>query len=326
MIRRLAALLFVGVLSFGVVSTAIAQEKAPGSGLRISPTRTELSLDRGKTAEIKISLKNVSGGDIVAKAAINDFEADGEQGEPKIIVDRPGQRSGTSIAPLLSGVKDVPLKKDESKEIKVGVAIPGNASSGAYYGVIRYLAVPAAAATNETESGKVSLTASVATLVLIEVPGNITQQIQLTNIFVYQGDNEKSKSFFTSPPTRTGIRIKNTGNSFSKPFGRVIVTNSFTGKEVYSYEMNNTTPRNNVLPNTARVFTDDIKNVNKPGRYTITAGISHGSGGEVLTKKTSFWYVPLWMVIVLAVLLILIILGLFLLFRKIRGSRRNFRR
>ncbi len=324
MIRRLAAFLFVGILSFGAVSTVIAQQAAPGSGLRISPTRTELTLDKGKTAEIKISLKNVSGGDIIAKAAVNDFEADNELGEPKILVDSTDQRSGSSIAPFLSGVQDVPLKKDESKDIQINVAIPNDAPSGAYYGVIRYLAVPVEAANNETDSGKVSLTASVASLVLIEVPGNITQQIQLSNIFVYQG--EKSKGFFFTPPDKAGIRIKNTGNSFSKPFGRVVVTNSFTGKEVYSYEMNNTNPRNNILPNTTRIFTDDLKNINKPGRYTITAGISHGTGGEVLTKKMSFWYIPVWLVVTLVVLLVLIIVSLFVLFRKLRKNRKSVRR
>lgn len=324
MIRKVMSLLFVGVLTFGVINTAVAQQNATGSGLRISPTRTELTLDKGKTAEIKITLKNVSGGDIVAKGTVNDFEADGEQGEPRIVVDKNAEHLGTSVAPFLSGVKDVPLKKDETKEIKIGVDIPNDAVSGAYYGVIRYLAVPAEAANNQSESGKVSLTASVASLVLIEVPGNITQQIQLTNIFVYDG--EKAKGFFTSPPQKAGIRIKNTGNSFAKPFGRVVVTNSFTKKEVYSYEMNNNNPRNNVLPNTARIFTDDLKNINKPGKYTITAGISHGSGGEVLTKKASFWYIPVWLIVLTIVLLTALAIGLLILFRKSRKNRKNFRR
>ncbi len=323
--KRLATMLFAGVFAFAVASTAVVAQQdqnKPGSGLRISPTRTELTLDKGKSSVINITLKNVSGGDITAKAEVNDFEADGELGEPKVLVNQGDKRTPTSVAPFLSGVKDLNLKKDEQKEISIPVSIPKDTSSGAYYGVIRYSAIPAG--TTGAEAGKVSLTASVASLVLIEVPGNITQQIQLSDIFVFQGD--KQGTFFTKSPSQAGIRIKNTGNSFAKPFGRVVVTNSFTGKEVYSYEMNNTTPRNNVLPNTTRIFKDDLKNVNKPGRYTITAGISHGNGGEVLTQKASFWYIPVWLMVVLAILLVIAVFGIFVLVKKIRKSSKKLKR
>ena len=320
-VKGVAIYLLVSSFSLTIASVAVAQEKVPGSGLRISPTRTELTLDRGKSASIKITLKNVSGGDVIAKADVNDFEAEGETGDPKLLVNQGDKRTPTSVAPFLSDVKDVSLKTDESKEISIPVNIPSNTASGAYYGVVRYSAIPA---TGQNEPGKVSLTASVATLVLIEVPGNITQQIQLSDIIVYQ--RNKEATFFPKPPTDIGIRIKNTGNSFSKPFGRVVITNSFTNKEVYSYEMSNTTPRNNVLPGTTRVFKDALKNVSKPGRYTITAGISHGSGGEVITKRVSFWYIPGWLMFVLVVIVIGLLVSVFYLVRKLKKNNKRIKR
>jgi hypothetical protein len=159
---------------------------------------------------------------------------------------------------------------------------------------------------------------------LIEVPGNITQQIQLNDILVYQGD--KTGWFFFKPPTQAGVRITNTGNGFAKPFGRVAVNKTLGGDEVYGYELNNTTPRNNVLPDSTRIFRDDIKNVSQPGRYTISAGVSHGTNGEVLSKKVSFWYVPVWLAVILALILISAIVGIVLLIRKVRKSSGVHRR
>jgi hypothetical protein len=320
LVRKLTGFLIAGVLIFSVGAGVLAQQQqAPSSGLRISPTRTELVLDKGKTADIEVSLKNVSGGDIIAKAEVNDFDSEGETGEPKILVNST-EPTGNSVKPFLSGISDVPLKKDESKTVKIGVKIPSDASAGAYYGILRYSAEPTS---GEAEPGNLSLTASVASLVLIEVPGEITEQIQVNDILLYDNVTDTSSSlFFTKPPAQSGVRITNNGNSFSKPFGKVSVKRTLGNKEVYSYELNNTTPRNNVLPNSTRIFRDDIKNVSVPGRYTITAGVSHGKSGEVITKQVSFWYLPIWVIVVLVGILLLAILGIFLLIRKLRKSSR----
>ena len=88
------------------------------------------------------------------------------------------------------------------------------------------------------------------------------------------------------------------------------------GKQVYSYEINNTTPRSNILPKTSRVFKDEIKNVNKPGRYTITANVSFGTGGEVISQKVSYWYIPVWLLIVISVFVLGVVIGGVLLYRK----------
>jgi hypothetical protein len=319
--RRIAAALALAVLIIASVNTnGLAQQtNGNGSGLIISPTRTELEISPGKSDKVSITLRNVSGGDITAKAEVNDFESDGTTGEPKIIAD-PNHQTTSSIKNFLTNLSDVELKKDEKKDFDVGVNIPANTPAGAYYGIIRYTAVTK---TNEGgEGGKVSLNASVGTIVLIEAPGNITEQIQVKSVKALQ--DKKSGSFFLKAPNKVAIDIKNNGNSFSKPFGRVSV-NAMGGKEVYSYELNNTDPKANILPGSSRIFTDDLKNISKPGRYTIIANISHGRGGEVITFKASFWYVPAWILITLAVILIALVVGAYVLYRR-RFSRPSKRR
>ena len=307
--RKIAVSLLTLGLVIAPAAPALAQSEN-GSGLSISPTRTELSIKPGEAGTVSITLKNVTKGNVTAKALVNDFEADNDTGEPKLITDD-SKQSAATIRNFLLGLDDIPLKPGEQKEIIVPVQIPSDASPGAYYGVIRYQAVPVTEGSQG--AGQVALTASVGSLVLIEVPGNITEKIQILSAGALISG--KAGSVFTKKPNQVGIKIKNLGNSFAKPFGQVQVQN-MSGKNVQTYELNNSTPRGNVLPAAERTFRDELKGVSTPGRYKIVANISYGSGGEVLNYTSTFWYVPVWLLIVLAVLLVVLTGSAFYLFKR----------
>lgn len=311
-------LVFIVSVMVSVASIVRAQQsgESGGSGLSISDTRNERSIEKGKSDEVEISLRNVTKGAIVAKPFIADFESDNETGEPKLLTDTT-KRSSATIAPFVKGLSDVPLAPGESKKIKYPISVPADTPSGAYYGAIVYRAVPANQVQNESDGGQVALTANVASLLLVEVPGDIVQKVQITSLKAQRAG--KTSSFFTSAPDKSAVTIKNLGNGFSKPFGTVAVTD-MSGKQVHSYEINDSNVRSNILPKTARTFTDDLKNVKKPGRYTITANISFGSGGEVIVQKASFWYIPTWLLITIIVLILGLGIGGFLLYRKQFGS------
>ncbi len=320
------AIVFVGSLGFGVS----AQDQSGGSGLIISPTRTELEVSPGGLQKIKVTLQNVSGVDIIAKAEINDFESNGKTGEPRIF---PGseKHGSASIRNFLSNVNDVELKKDQKKDFEIDVAIPTNASPGAYYGIVRYAAIPVTA--QESGGNQISLTASVGTLILLTVPGDITEQIQIQSIKAESLDdkgNPVARSFFTKKPSQVSIEIKNNGNGFSKPLGKVTVSKG--GKNIYTYELNQTNALNptdsraNILPNSTRIFTNKIEKVNMPGRYKVSANISHGSGGEVVSIETSFWYVPAWCLYLLIGGLLAIIAAVYLVYRRKFGGKGTVRR
>lgn len=304
MLRRrvLAILMSVGIV-FASVSGVRAQDtKQGGSGLSISPPRVILSIEKGKADNIQITLKNTSGVDIVAKAEVNDFESDGVSGDPKIIVNTKNVLP-TSVKKFLVGVEDIPLKKDETRKFDIPVQVPNDAVSGAYYGVIRYTAE----AVNKAEAAgkQVSLNASLGMIVLLEIPGNITEQLQAQKLSVES--NGRVSSLFVKGPNMADIALKNVGTGFSAPYGKVIVSRG--GKVVFSYEMNNTTPRSSILPGNSRTFKDEIKNTNKLGRYTVTAAVSYGKGGDILNMKATFWVLPIWFLATILALLILIALG-----------------
>lgn len=317
--KRILASLAAILMVSASLGHAGAQQQAPGSGLTLSPTRGEFIIEKGKTANIEITLKNKSGAPAIAKVEVDDFVADNKTGEPKIQISN-NNTPAASIKKFLLNVEDVTLNTDETKKVLIPIQIPQNAVSGSYYGVIRYTAI--ATNTDKKEGSQVGLTASVGYIALITVPGNITEQIQAQKIAVSR--NDVNGSLFIAAPTKANVTLKNTGNGFTKPFGRVSITKG--GKEVYSYEMNDSDPRSSILPGSSRTFSDDIKNVSSFGRYTITTGVSYGAGGTILTLRSSFWVFPLWTVILMGGALVLILVAGYLMYRRIGSSEANRRR
>jgi hypothetical protein len=310
--------LFLVLLS---AAPATAQQDKTGSGLSISPTLSELTLKPGQADTLDITLKNITSNDINAQASIYDFESDNNTGSPKILGESKGDNPH-SINKFISGLDDVPLKVGEQKKVTLPVQAPSDAVPGAYYGIIRYKAVPAG--DNAPAPGQVSLSASVGTIVLISVPGNVKDQVQLTGLHVYKGDADGT--LFFDKPDKVGVEIKNLGNGFVKPFGTVEVQ-SMTGKKIYSYQLNNTNPRATILPGSSRTFKDAMKNVSGPGRYTVTASVSYGTGSQVLVLKKTFWYIPLWLAGVIIGILVLLIALAYLAYRRYsRDRKRAYRR
>ncbi len=327
--RIISGVLMVALLAIAPLSVGIAQEEKGGSGLQITPTRTEMSLLPGEQKDFDITVKNITQGTIQVKSFFNDFESDGVTGDPQIVID-PNRQVPNSMKDYIKGIDDFTLEKGASKSVNLTVDLPPDTSPGGYYGVVRFAAFPEGADTSgETQ---VSLNASVASLLLVEASGDITEQIQITSIKNCNlSDEEGSKTnakcessgglFFGTGPNYTSIAIDNKGNSFSRPFGRVAVTRG--GTEVYAYELNNKEPRGAILPNSSRIFTDKIENVDKLGRYTVTTNISHGQGGEVITQTASFWYIPTWALLVGVGLLIALIVLVFTIYKKMGKKRKS---
>jgi len=290
-----------------------AQSGGPASGLRISPTRSEVTVGQGEAGEAKFNIKNVTGGTIVVKSRLNDFDPQ-EDGSPKPLKD--GETNGASIKSFITLPADVTLEADKDTDIIVPISVPSGQAPGAYYGVVLFQGLPA----NQSNTGQVSLTGSVGGIILVNVPGNIKESMQLVSIRagrVTPGSNNEVRlsNVFAQPFDRVQIRVKNTGNSFLKPYGKVTVAD-WRGREVTSYEMNDTDPRANVLPSSQRVFTNTVSDIKTPGRYIISAGLAYGDGGDVLTQKVTVWYLPIWTVVVAVLLLAGIVFGILRLLKK----------
>lgn len=323
MLRRsvsalVAAFLFAGTF----VAVVQAQSGGQGNGFRISPVRSELVVERGTSQTLTITVENPTGATLIAQGVVNNFVAsDKEDGEPRLILDDNAQQPRNNFKKLVSSIPNTTLAPNQKKDIPVTISVPENADAGGYYGAIRF--VP-----NTSESdGNVALTASVGTIVLVRVPGNLTEKLILEQIGASQ--DGKTKGFITGGDVAVATRLKNVGNIHVQPFGKVQVKDMF-GKLVQEYEINSTDPRANILPESTRRFEDKITKPKRGwlGRYTITANIGYSQGsGDLITTSTTFWYLPTWFIILVIVLILAISGGIwwFINGRRGGGGRRRGR-
>lgn len=338
-IKKLSYLIIAGVISISstfIIPVVYAQEpiNPGGSGLRVSPTRSELVIEKDASKDVVHIVKNVTQNPVTVKPALNDFESDGVTGQPKLVGD-PSDISAHSLRSFLTVPVSFDLQPDEEKEVTITLNVSVDSSPGAYYGSMLYRAAPI----GSSETGQVALVASVGSLILLEVPGNITEKIAVKGVSAYIDD--KSGSIFTQKPNNIGVLIENLGNSYSKPFGKIQVKD-WRGKKIFEYELNGSSRRSNILPNTSRLFMKDFNNIEEktvngelktdkvsplrwPGKYTISGDVSHSSNGELFFVSASFWYIPTWLIAVSVAFLLVLISLAFVLRRKFktRATRRR---
>lgn len=305
------ALLGIVVSILFISNTSSAQSNA-ASGLRLAPLRSELIIEPGKSDVVSIKIKNVTSGKVVISSVVVDFKPK-EDGSPSALPETDKQLP-TSIRSFLTTEDGVELEADEEHDYKLPLDVPKDTSPGAYYGLVVFQAIPA----DQTDGGpgKVALTASIGHVVLLEVPGDVVEQLQVLSVKAAREtrpDAAKAPvvrygALFSNAPNQIRVDIKNDGNSFLKPFGNVTITD-WRGNQVSSIEINDNDPKGNVLPGNNRVFIAPLNEVKGIGKFNITANIGYGNGNEVVTVKSSFWVLPLWFVALLAVVVAAIIFG-----------------
>lgn len=301
--RLIAALTVVFSLSaLQVPQIAFGQQRGPGNGFRVSPPRYEITAEPGKSETVSIFVENLANSQVTAKAIVNDFVAsDNEDGQPRLIIDSNEKAPTNSFKDIVAPIPDTAMKPLERKEIKVTVQVPKNGSPGGYYGVIRFTP---SGGTGSNDASNVALTASVGTLFLVKVPGNINEKLQLASFQATKSD--KPGTFFSSGPITIVTRLKNTGNIHVQPFGKVVVKNMW-GKVITSTEINNTEPRGNILPNSTRKFETAVNAKRLFGRYTATGNFSYGTSGDLISAKTTFYVIPYQLIIIALLVLFFLI-------------------
>ena len=262
------------------------QNKATGQALEIGPPVLTLAGDPGQTVQAKINLRDVSPNKLVVTNEINDFVAAGEDGTPKILLDK-NETSPYSIKSWISPLPKFTLVPRQIQTLTVTIKIPKNAAPGGYYGVIRFTGTPP-----ELEGTGVSLSASLGSLVLLKVNGDAKEQVSIEEF--YTSTKGKKKWLFESAPIEFTERVKNSGTIHEQPTGQITVTDMF-GKTVATVNVNQ--PPRNILPGSIRKFEQPLDSSalgNKFlfGKYTAKLDLSYGNSVETISSTVEFWVIP----------------------------------
>lgn len=277
-----------------------------GQAFSLSPPVVELKVDKGQKTTVGIKLTNLSSSTLSITAAVNDFGAKNETGEPNILFDNSSTDNVYSLRQWVQVPGDFTIASKETKTITVPIQVPTNAEPGGHYGVVRFTGTNAGG-----DVEQVALSASIGSLLLLQVNGTISIGANVEDFYTANGSFAKS-GFFEAAPLQLVTRIKNTGNVHIKPTGTVEIKDTF-GNKVSTVRMNGNPSAEkdrpgSILPQSVRRFNTELKDLQLFGRYTATMKLNYGEG-KTLEKTTEFWVIPYRLILMIVLLLAVVVAG-----------------
>ena len=314
-LRVVLAILSAVVMTGATVPVSAATTDSGGSGIgngyKISPVRTDLTINAGSSQTLTMYVQNISSVTENLQVLVNDFVArNDESGGPALLVNGQSAPQHGLMKYITVSNPTMTLQPNEQKSFAVTVNIPTGVAGGGYFGAVRVAPVGAVSGKN------VNLSASVASLILVRVPGNITEQLSILSFESLSGSSPHT--FFTNNKSlNAAVRFRNNGNVQEEPFGKIQLKKG--GKVVATYEVNNTDPKGNVLPGSIRKFTVKLTGVGSFGKYTLQGNFGYGTAGQLVSANTSFYVVPLGLIVLVLLAIVVLLFLIFTLPRMIRG-------
>lgn len=299
-----SAVLCLGLILI-VGAAGISTASAAGNGLRVSPVRSDIIVSPGESKSLFVTVTNVTTASASFQAIINDFQgAPDESGNPAIILDANKFAPKHSLKRFVEPISAFDLKPGEQRSVEVKIKVPKDAVGGGYFGVVRF--APASAG-----DGNVTLAGSVGSLVLLKVPGDIKEQLNIVSFDVRRNDSPSS-FFTTNKDLFATVRFRNLGNIQEAPFGKILLKNR-SGKILKTFELNTTNPPGNVLPDSVRKFPVPLKDVGSFGIYKLEGNFGYGNTGHLLSGSTTFYVIPISVILIfigVVALLVFLVFGL----------------
>lgn len=323
--KQLSKLASCAVIAAAAVTVLFGSHAAyadqAANALRVSPVRSDMVIEPGKSKVVDITIDNPTKTDVKITPTENDFISKDDSGTPFLIEGANNYAPTHSLKRFMAPLQPFLLKSGQSKTLKVKVSVPKTAQAGGYFGAVRF------EPTSPDGGGQVNMSVNVAPLILLRVPGKITDKLDLTDFKIEQ--NGMSKSYYQNGDNMGVIfRFENKGNVQEGPLGHIAVKKG--SKVVYETDFNNKDQRDMILPDGARKWDIPLKDIGSFGHYTVAATFSYGKNNETIQVQKSFWVVPMKIVLAAVagvIVLILVVIGVWLFLRGYRnrllGSQRR---
>lgn len=311
----LAALAVFLVVAYIPAPSASAQSSA---ALSIAP-RKDYIIDPGERIDDTLSIRNLdSTKELEIYLRVVDFTYTDDGGTPKLILDENLDPTTWSLRSYLKVPESVTVAPGKSATVKINLTMPSKIGAGSYYSAIIY-------STSAPDGGNVGLAASGVTLAFANVPGKVNEDLTLTKFGAYNTETRKYMTFAVNEPTTIAYTLQNKGNVVEAPVGTIALRSMF-GQEYLIEDVN---PKKSLaLIGQTRTYEACIKLKSEevkveessaeartcvnaglwPGMYTASLDIFYGQNGNntnEITKTVIFWYLPLWFIIILAIVLLI---------------------
>jgi hypothetical protein len=294
----LAALPLTIVTVFGSFNLQAASNNS--NTLKISPVRSDININPGDSKQVQVTATNLTDQDVSVRPVINDFVSDDERGTPALILDDDQYAPTRSLKRFVDNPEVVIIPAGQSKAIAINISVPETARPGGYFGAVRLTPF------NPSGGGQVNLNASVASLILLTVNGELGESLRMTDFYIKKEGGIRD-IFHDTDNVYLSVRFENKGDIQLGPFGKIVVMRA--GVVVYEVDFNNKNARDMVLPDGARIWDVPLNNISDFGEYTVSAFFTYGQKNQTIEVSKSFWVIPYWLVIIVASASLILIIG-----------------
>jgi len=313
-------------------------EAVSSSALNFTPKKNYV-IEPGKSVKDKLKLSNLDHSNpLQLTLHVIDFSYTDDTGTPKLFLDQNAPQTTWSLKPYMSVPESVTIPAGGTKTLDMSVAMPAGLGAGSYYSAILY-------STGAPNGGNVGLSASGVTLVFVNVPGKVKENLTLQKFGAYRQATASKPAGYefiaTTKPQTIAYTLKNAGNVVESPVGSITLSGMF-GQKI---TIDNVNPAGSLaLIGQSRTFTTCIKlksqDVNFqgskteaaacadptlwPGMYTAKLDLFYGQNGNITQEvvgTTVFWYLPWWFIILATVVLLVLAYVIWRLYNKIRGRQ-----
>ena len=315
---RVVAVIAVGfsvLLALLVNAPTFAQSTSNAANtIKVTPVRSDIEIAPGQSKTVQVTVTNLTGAPISVAPIANDFVAGDDRGTPALILDADKFAPSHSLKRFMSPLSDATIPANQSKTFNVVITVPATAQAGGYFGAIRF------APSDPDSGGQVNLSASVASLILLKVPGDVVEKLELKSFDVQQS-GVNGTSFRTPDNLQVSFSFENMGNLQIGPYGQISVKKG--DKVVFENSFNNKNPQDLILPDSSRRWEVPLDSIEAFGHYDVIATFTYGATNQTIEVTKSFWVIPTWMIITAIVIVVVLLGAIVLTILLIRRSRKR---
>ncbi len=316
-------LMVVGGSSPALTSQVSAQTADPqanptnGITLVAIPPRLgeDLSLTAkpGDTIQEQVRVRNTSSQPVVIQSSTLDFVLDQDATTPIAVNESVNNRWSLASWITLAPSRQV-LAPNQTGVISLVIEVPSDALPGGHYAMIVHqpgLEIVETETNEETlNESATGINQQVGTLVYLLVEGPINEQAFIRNLTFPQ--------FSEFGPVPYSFTVENNSDVHVRPSLEVSITNLF-GQVVSTTALET----KNVFPLTSRDFAGSWEQIWGTGLYKATVTMGYGGQGQVATASTSFWLIPIRLIIAIIVLILTIVAVIIIIRRHYLHRKRN---
>ena len=306
--RSHLAIVMAGIfIALLVPNFTFAQQQSAGA--KIAPAIVEDRIEPGDVFSGVITITNLEATPREYRVVTRDIKSISAGGSP--VFAEPGEITGFELSQWITPSQSkVLLEPGESASVTYVISVPEGASPGGHFGGVFF----SADAERQRETGA-GVGYQVGTIMNFRIGGNIIEDAQIREFLT-------DKILYGEPKVKIGVEVENQGNVLVRPRGPIDITDMF-GKKVGVLRINDSGGA--VLPNSRRTFSVEWQGEGVTfGRYEAIVALLYGEDGrKTISAATSFWVLPLGVIVPVLVTLLFIILIIYFGMRMYLRRRLN---